>query len=60
MSETQGFKKELRPIDVWGLALGANCWMGLFCAAGKCVSAKIRTAGYGNRYVNWCQYCNSY
>ena len=35
MSETQGFKKELRPIDVWGLALGAIVGWGCFVLPGN-------------------------
>lgn len=35
MSEEQGFKKELSPLDVWGLALGAIVGWGCFILPGN-------------------------
>lgn len=35
MSQEQGFKKELSPIDVWGLALGAIVGWGCFVLPGN-------------------------
>lgn len=45
MSETQGFKKELRPIDVWGLALGAIVGWGCFVLPGNAFLPKSGPLG---------------
>lgn len=45
MSEEQGFKKELRPIDVWGLALGAIVGWGCFVLPGNAFLPKAGPLG---------------
>lgn len=45
MSEEQGFKKELRPIDVWGLALGAIVGWGCFVLPGNSFLPKAGPLG---------------
>ncbi len=45
MSEKQGFKKELRPVDVWGLALGAIVGWGCFILPGNAFLPKSGPLG---------------
>ena len=45
MSQEQGFKKELSPIDVWGLALGAIVGWGCFVLPGNAFLPKAGPLG---------------
>ena len=44
-NEKQGFKKTLRPIDVWGLALGAIIGWGCFVLPGNAFLPKAGPLG---------------